>query len=278
MPNIKRLCLTALFLLTLNACSARQDATLPSAPPKTRDVAAELKAGQIWKQFMETSGKAAAASGPFRISATMRYKGEDGTNNRVSVLFWGNGNPGSPRPLRLDLLAGIGIVAAQIREDAKNFVAFVPNKKISYTYDGESRTISSFGVPLPLSLSDLALLLTGCYGELFSPGAVRMPRTYALTARGAEYALEKTKLGGILELSETGLPLSWREDAAGWSMDMEYAEDAQAIPERLRVSHPRGYSALVIIRDMERVSPPYESGQLALLIPEGTENRAITPR
>ncbi|MDR1490684.1 MAG: hypothetical protein LBS65_09445 [Desulfovibrio sp.] len=277
MPKIKCLCLTVFVLLTLNACAARQDASLPPDTPKAPDVAAEIKAGQIWKQFMETSDKAASTSGPFRISATMRYKGEDGTNNRVSVLFWGNGNPKSPRPLRLDLLAGIGIIAAQIREDAKNFVAFVPDKKTSYTYDGESRTISSFGVPLPLSLSDLALLLTGCYGELFAPGTVRMPRAYAVTGMGMEYSLEQAGLGGILELSEAGLPLSWRENAQGWSIALEYAKDART-PARLRVAHPQGYSALVIIRDMERVSPPYEPGQLALLLPEDTENRALAPR
>ncbi|MDR2799929.1 MAG: hypothetical protein LBB52_01520 [Desulfovibrio sp.] len=274
----KRLCLTALLLLTLNACTARQGAILPPAPPKAPDIAAEIRAGNIWKLFRENSGKAAATSGPFRISATMRYKGEDGTNNRVSVLFWGNGDPEAPRPLRLDLLAGIGVIAAQIREDAKNFVAFVPNKKTSYTYNGESRTISSFGVPLPLSLSDLALLLTGCYGELFAPGVVSTPRAYALTGRGAEYALENVGIGGILELSDAGLPLSWREDAQGWNMEMEYAENAPTLPARLRVSHPRGYSALVVIRDMERVSPPYEPGQLALLIPEDTANRALAPR
>ncbi|MDR0828009.1 MAG: hypothetical protein LBN33_09080 [Desulfovibrio sp.] len=259
-----------LLLLMLNACTFMQDTAPPDLTPPAGSEAD--RAAQAWEKFAARVTKAVALSGPFRIAGNMRYKGEDGKNNRVSILLWGNGKANSPRPLRLDLLAGIGIIAAQIREDSQNLVAFIPEEKTAYTHSGENRAASSFGVPLPLSIGDLALLLTGCQGELFLGKTGKMPRDYVATGQGFLFTLEKSGLEGRLELSESGLPLLWKEEGPGWSLDIEYENDK---PARLRVAHPRGYSALVVVKEMERVSPPYSPEQLALILPEGTATKTL---
>lgn len=272
-----------LLLLLCSACVTRQPAPSsgPSsggkAPAPTQSVD---KAESLWQRYAVRAAAAEGMNGPFRVAANLRYSANSGESTRVSSLLWGNGKKDSPYPLRLDLTAGPGVVVAKIREDEKNFLAFAPDEKTAYTRNGDDKALESLGVPIPMSLGDLALLLTGRSGRLFLPSVISSdsgaPSERTLTATGASYRLSGVRLPGVLELSETGVPSTWREHQPnGWSMVFEPSEENPLRPRKIRVSHPKGHSALIVVREMSRVSPPYTASQLQLTLPPGTEKKVL---
>jgi hypothetical protein len=270
--------LLALFLLLLPGCPLRKSPT-PDLTPAEQNAEAEARTARIWRLFQARANSAEALSGPFRIAANLRYSDPEGKNTRVSALLWGNGETDSPYPLRLDLLAGIGAVAAKVREDENSFTAFVPDENTAYVHDGGTRTLASFGVPIPLSLSDLTLLLTGRGGALFLPAhgaAADVPPGRGLGNGGARYAIPDAPLPGELELSETGALLAWNElRDKGWSMAFEPGDDNPLQPEKLRISHPAGYSALVVVKEIARISLPYPTANMELPLPPGAMRTAL---
>ena len=270
----------ALVLLALfcSACSLHKGGAKPS--DTSPNLPQQEKATQIWQRLVARTTAAEGMTGPFRIAANLRYTSNDGETTRVSSLLWGNGNVDSPYPLRLDLLAGVGTVVAKVREDGSAFVAYSPDEKTAYSQDREGRTLASFGVPIPLSLSDLTLLLTGRSGVLFLPTQIQtdsgVPPEHTLTADGASFVIQNARLSGVLEVSATGAPLSWQEQGGqGWTIAFEPSEVNPLQPQKLRISHPKGYSALIVVKDISRVSPPYTKTQLDLAIPAGTTMKAL---
>ncbi|MDR2489533.1 MAG: hypothetical protein LBD42_08605 [Desulfovibrio sp.] len=259
------------------ACSFRQKDFLPESDA---GAASDNTAVRIWQRYTARDAAAEKISGPFRISANLRYTNASGENTRVSSLLWSNGKVDSPHPLRLDILAGIGAVAAKIREDDDSFIAFSPDEKIAYTRARDNRALLSFGVPIPLSLGDLTLLLTGRGGRLFLPAGIRtdsgVPPEHDLTDGGARYTIVGAPLSGMLELSDTGVPIAWREQKqSGWSLAIEPDDINPLLPRKLSISHPKGYSALIVVKDISRVSPPYTDAQLEITLPPGTETKSL---
>ena len=271
------LLLVLLLGLTASACTTRHGSTMPEPLPLPAPQT-EGEAAQIWERFLFRAGSAEVMTGPFRISATLRYTDKEGKNTRVSSLLWGNGHADSPYPLRLDLLAGVGTVVAKAREDAASFTVFSPDEKTAWVHEGGARTLASFGVPVPLSLSDLTMLLTGRSGLLFIPPLMygNIPYMYALTENGARYTVPDARLPGIIELSESGAPLFWQDlSPDGWSIEFEPDTVNPLLPLRLRISHPKGYSALIVVREIARVSPPYTTAQMGLPLPAGTRRALL---
>ena len=270
--SLRRFSLLVLFLFC-SACSWHQGGSKPgpdSGQPESGD-----KATQLWQRYTARAAAAEGMTGPFRVAANLRYTAASGENTRVSSLLWGNGKADSPYPLRLDLLAGIGSVVAKIREDSTSFVAFAPDDKTAYTHARDDRTLVSFGVPIPLALDDLTLLLTGHGDKLFLPAGTRtdsgVPPEHSLTAEGASYLINNAPLPGVLELSDTGAPTAWREQRAdGWRIEIEPEDENPLLPRKLRISHPKGYSALILVKEVSRVSPPYTTTQMDLPLPPGT--------
>ncbi|MDL2315879.1 hypothetical protein LJC59_02215 [Desulfovibrio sp. OttesenSCG-928-A18] len=272
-----------LLLLTLScaACSTTKGkGGAQPKPPEPKIVETEDKAVQIWRRFVARTDTAETMSGPFRISANLRYTDDAGESTRVSALLWGNGESASPYPLRLDLVAGVGTVVAKAREDADSFMLYSPDEKTAYSHQGYDKTLSSFGVPIPLSLGNLTLLLTGRGGHLFRPtgaeSASGVPQEHELTAKGATYTIPGAPLPGILELSSVGAPLAWREsNPKGWQMEFEPSELNPLQPRKVSMSHSTGYKAIIIVKELERVSPPYSSSRLSLALPPGTPVRPL---
>lgn len=275
------LALFVLLALLSAACAPKQTPPpVPPAPP-IDDAAPEDKGAAIWRAFHARASGANFLSGPFRISGTLRYTDDKGETHRVSSLLWGNGKADNPYPLRLDLLAGVGSVVAKVREDKDSFVAYIPDEKRAYLMEGADRTLASFGVPVPLSLGDLTRLLTGLPGGLFLPDGLFLPGTseaepavpeYAPTGAGARFTVTHATLPGELDLSSSGVPLGWKEAGGkGWSIVFEPGEKNPLQPQKLRIAHPKGYSALITVKEITRVSPPYSREQMGLETPPGTE-------
>jgi hypothetical protein len=279
--------------MLLQACAGVQ--TPPPAVPAEEQSASDDRGAALWQRFRERAEKAESLGGPFRLRAGLRYTDAGGGTQRATALLWGNGKSGDPLPLRLDLQAGMGITAAKIREDAQSTLVYVPRENAAWLYRGPQRAQAyaraggapsspqlfsessgqtpevSFGVPLPLSPAELALLLTGRGGVLFLPqgngGAV--PENHP-SPGGRRYTLRDAALPGELELSAEGAPLRWRGDN-GWTIEIiEAAAEDPLRPERLRIAHAGGRSALIEVRETERVSPPYSGEQLSLTLPPGT--------
>ena len=276
------LILTLMVLFACGGCVSRgggkgslEQTGGQAAPPSSDDERAE----QIWQRFSTQAATAEVMSGPFRISANLRYTDPNGQSGRVSALLWGNGSADSPYPLRLDLTAGVGTVISKIREDSESLLAYSPSEKTAYTQDGEKRNLASFGVPIPLTLGDLTLLLSGRAGQLFLPAgaqAMALPPYHGLNESSVSFTLPSSQLPGILELSSLGVPVSWKElREKGWTIAMEPSDANPLQPRRLRITHPSGYSAIIVVNDISRVSPPYNSSQMTLILPPGTKKENL---
>lgn len=238
------------------------------------------KALQTWERYTARAKAAEKNTGPFRVSGTLRYTGYDGQSTRVSSLLWGNGDLDSPYPLRLDLIAGVGNVVAKIREDQESFLAYDPNKNTAYAHGRGLNTLVSFGVPIPLTLSDLTLLLTGRSGALLLPyaenGMPPMPEEYTRTENGFSYAVQVANLPGKLEIGDAGAPVSWSEfREGGWAIGFEPRDENPLLIRRLLISHPDGYSAIIVVREFERLPGAFSADHLALPLPKGTEIRTL---
>lgn len=276
--------LLALALCMSVSCAPRMQGTPQGVPEPSVDESAgqapEDQTEVIWKRFAQQVATAEVMSGPFRASGTLRYVAPDEKTNRVSFLLWGNNKSDSPWPLRLDLSAGIGQVVAKVRETSTNFTAYMPDENTAYIHEGGSRTLASFGVPIPLSLSDLALIVTGRGGLLFLPSPVSadapVPATRTQNGQEATYILEANLLPGELTLSEQGTPLVWKDlTPDGWHIDFESAPERPLFPTKLRIKHGKGWSALITIKDIARVSPPYSAAKLDFALPPNVEKRPL---
>ncbi len=282
-PLLRTACLLLLCFSCTGCASLQFWRTSPGsqladqAPPAPESK--EEKALRAWQRFSGESALAEKLNGPMRISAALRYTDAAGETTRVSALLWGNGDTQSPYPLRLDLMAGIGTVVAKIREDSDSFLAYAPDEKTAYTHARGNSNLSSFGVPIPFSLGDLALLLSGRSGRLFLPRSGQtqaLPGQYSIGEHSISYRIADAEAPGILELSFTGVPLSWKEAReGGWAMEMEPGETHPLQPQKLRISHPKGYFALVTLKEVARVSPPFTSAQLDLPLPPGTRTEEL---
>lgn len=248
------------------ACAPRRTATGPGGE----------EAMLAWQRFTARASAAEVNTGPFRVAASLRYTDQNNDSTRVSALLWGNGHADSPYPLRLDLIAGVGNVVAKIREDERVFLAYSPGDNTAFTHSRGRSTLVSFGVPIPLGLSDLTLILTGRCGELFLPEMDFKPTEYSVTDEGYAFTIQHAPLPGVLEISRNGAPLSWREpDKNGWRISFD-PDDAHPLqPQKLRISHPKGYSALIVVRENTRLSTPFTDSQLGLILPPDVQHRPL---
>jgi hypothetical protein len=273
----------ALLSLTCSACSLFGVAPTPDIPPQPAPVPqvseAEQRARGIWQRFASRAVLGGNINGPFRINAALRYSDPQTKNTRVNALLWGNGMRNQPWPLRLDIRAGIGTVVVKAEEKRDSLTAYIPDENTAYVKSGDDRGLTSFGVPIPMDLADLAMMLSGRPGALFMPfdGGATMPAWRESGKANMEFQLQDSRLPGILTLSPDGLPLAWREESGeGWSMALEYAENDPEQLERLRIEHPKGYSALVVLKEIKRLPAPFSAAQMSLALPPGAGKKIVT--
>lgn len=228
-------------------------------------------------QLFSSRGKGQKDS-PFRIEASLRYSGPNISSVRVSSILWGNGQSRDPYPLRLDLTAGLGTVVAKVREDINTFVAYVPQEKTAYISSKNNKSLISFGVPIPLSLGELSLLLTEQNGHLFLPQKEpeTMPQVVGVTPEGICFDITNARLSGIIELAPNGALLSWKEHkASGWSVHFENNKNNSLELKKVTITHPKGYEAIITIKEFSLLKHSFSSSQLDLLLPAGTVEQSL---
>lgn len=247
--------LVVLCLLTiLTACAGKGTNQLP--PPESP--AAAERSEHLWQALVRQSDRHPPS--PYRLGLSLRF-GTEGDTRRVTALFWGNDDS----HLRLDVMAGVGAVIANIVEADTRFLIYSPRENVAYFHEGRTKPLIKVGVPVPLALADLSALLNGrflrAFGEGHTPVAATSPDT-------AAFALEK-RFGGVLTLDAQGLPVRWTENGdKGWIMEIRY--DEQNLPRRLDLTHTNGQKAIVLVKQRDTVQRPFTEEQLGLALPEDT--------
>ena len=244
------LAVAAFGMLFLGAC-ARQpvDSLSPSAADDGR-----------WQRYVAARQ---TADGPYRIGMSLRF-GEEGDTRRVTALLWGNDDAA----LRLDVMAGVGALAASVADSGDAFLLYAPRDHVAYAHEGGNKPLLKIGVPVPFELSRLSALLRGRFAQVFgTAGKDARPE-------GAEgnlaYRLEG-RPGGLLTLDAQGRPVRWRERDGreqGWVMDIDYDDDG--LPRRLKLSHDNGKRAIVLIKDRETPAAPFSDAAMRLTLPADT--------
>lgn len=254
MRRVASLAASLLCLLCLAACG-RLPAD-PSAP-----VGSPADADARWAAYARDPGPAA----PWRLNLSLRF-GTQGDTRRVTALLWGN----DPSALRLDVMAGVGAVLANISQNGDAFVVFAPRENRAYVHRGAVMPLLKAGVPLPFGLPRLADLLLGRHVRVFGSG--HGPASPASGgADETDYVLTGGP-GGTLTLDPAGRPTRWAEAGGrGWRMELSHGDDG--LPSRLKMEHANGARATLLVKEREtpeRFSPE----QLGVSIPESA---AILP-
>ncbi len=259
--HLSRLIL-AVSLLSLCACAK------PSMGPIDKD------ADALWKNYAQS---AKTLDKPFRNTLSLRY-GVEGKTDRVSALLWGN----SSQTLRLDISASVGITVAKIFESSDKFTLYIPQEEVAYVHEGENKASFNMGVPLPLSLEHVSLILQGHYATVFGlqfDGAP-MPLNQAdialfgspeLPEDAVAYALEQAPFRGVLVLNSLGQPIFWQEDnSTGWIMEFAYREHAK-LPYKLHIKHIDSQrKAIILVKERDSDLNLFTPEQMRLILPKET--------
>lgn len=247
---MKKLLYAILFCL----CACARQAS-PPAPDLAQDQRLERYAALCARQDAEK---------PYRIQASLRY-GKEGDTRRVILLLWGNG----PLPLRLDVMAGVGVTVAKIQDSEDSFLLHAIQEGKAYAHQGLEKPLFKAGVPVPVQLQDLANLLNGRFGPVFGTHPDGNPRQGAQGLAG--FSMTEGTLPGLLYLDAAGLPVLWKQEGGdGWEIRFRYDETHPSLPHRVDIRRPGGTSAVLLVKERNFPASLFTAEQLQLMLPSDT--------
>ncbi len=236
-------------------------------------------ADALWQNYAKT---AQSVTTPFRTQLSLRY-GVEGSTDRVQGLLWGN----SVQELRLDISAGVGVTVAKIYEGAKEFVIYVPSEEKAYIQQGAEKPLFNVGVPMPLGLSHLTLILQGHYASVFGlkhsstalaiqDADISSEFTEDMPEDAKVYTLDSGDFRGTLVLNALGQPIFWQEDSStGWTIALWY-KDHESVPYKLDIKHIASErKAVLIVRERASDLDLFTASQMQLTFPKETEVRPL---
>ncbi|MDL2306429.1 hypothetical protein LJC48_00160 [Desulfovibrio sp. OttesenSCG-928-C06] len=259
------LCALACVLFFMSGCKTVQD--------QRTDLNADL-AQRSWSEFIRLSGQAATKASPYNMILSIRYRSPE-DSHRFAAYFWGNAGQ-SPYPVRLDIQGAMGAIAAKLFENADTFILYDTENNTALLAPGSSGALLQIGLPLPVRLGDLSLLLGGRYQDFFTPANGNdMPRLIASDLAGkSTFSIASGPHAGLLTLDTKGRPVSWSEhNEKGWRFEISYLEGVYEGslpgPQRVVASHPQSYSITLQVKSFNPQNKEYAPEQLQLIIPEG---------
>lgn len=235
------------LLLALFVCACAKTGPISESP--------EQEIAQARWDLMETNPE----SQPYRIQFSLRF-GEEGNTRRVTGILWGN----DPETLRMDIMAGVGVVIAKIADSPDRFLLYSPREDKAYFHDGDEKPLLKIGMPLPFNLQMLAALLNGRYSRVFgssytSAEMVKDDRVAYTLDRGPK---------GVLEINPEGVPVLWSQGSNSWQMTVTPEENSR-LPKSLKFNNSDGKRAIVLVKEREK-SEPFNNEQMELAFPPST--------
>jgi hypothetical protein len=264
------LCFALLLLLT--AC--------PS--PVYIETDAELGESS-WKNLEVLSAANRAAAGPYNAILGFRLELPEGSYV-LGAYIWSNGVLQERYPLRLDLQNAMGGSIAKLKEDQEFFLLFNITDNEVILSDEPRYALSSIGIPMPFLLSEFSLLLNGLYTDFFV-GFERNGKPvlqHTTENRQSIFKIEQGTLPGFLTLNPGGNPVIWRSTAEnGWDLELAYQDFSPSMsrtlpgPSRIKLTNPKGYSISVQVKNLKKLSKPFNAGQLDLPVPSSATARIL---
>ncbi len=219
----------------------------------------------VWKTFRTSISTDQAVS--FSLSAAMHYSGPK-DKGRIVIQFWGN----LDYPLRLDLQTGLGQTLSYWREDSTGFTAYLPDKHAAYLHKDGRLGMAAFGIQLPFTLKQMALLLNGAWSEL-APAHYTTVRPvkdkgylYEFTAFGQRYTLIIDPAGRPLDMRTPG-PESWHVTFGG-ALDLPGLEK---LPKKITMTRTADQKAVLVLKKLQQSPNPYAKDKLELELPPDTD-------
>ncbi|MFP4034336.1 MAG: hypothetical protein ACLFT5_02390 [Desulfovermiculus sp.] len=248
------LCLAGILWAGLQACapvSAPRQELLPPDPDR------------VWSDFEHNF--TSRGDLPFWIKASLNFSGPE-RSHRSTFEFWGH----TGLPLRLDLMAGIGVTVSLWRIDENGLLAYYPRQRVAYLGPDSSQGLEHLGFPCPLSVQGLADILTG-------QAASSLPSTYNSASpkseRQTEYRFSRQSRIQSLILDEQGRITSMAgEHPYTWSLKVDDYELIQKTPiaRSYRLQTEKGHKAVVRIKEVRFRSQPWPEKAMSLPLPEDT--------
>lgn len=251
-----------LFLLLALAVVCLATACAPktaSGPFRNADTAQKF-----WQMVRRTGTLDAPLD--LNLRASM-YVNEGHKSARMRLSLWGS----TALPLRLDLLSTIGSPVAYASQTRTVWTIFYPDSNQAFTHSDARRALPALNLPLPFSLQDMALLLTG-------HGMALLPKTYvaadALPDGGWSYTLaknqvEKVDFDGAGNIVRMQSPPQDAKDSA-WTMDLSRygKEDFPHSPAKIILTMGRDKSARIFLKSVEIRNQPWPTNATRLDLPE----------
>jgi outer membrane biogenesis lipoprotein LolB len=226
----------------------------------------ENEARAVWAQFRAA---AEAPAAPFSVQASLNFSAP-GKSHRVLLKLWGDAG----YPLRLDFAAGLGQIFSMWREDAAGWLAYYPMSHAAYSHPDTRKGAAMLGMPLPLSLRELAAVICGRFGE-FVP---REYQTVKTRPGGLEYALKGDPRLSSVTLDAAGRPVGLAgKGLEPWRVEFSDYQDSggRELPQMIVVTTPGGLKGVVRIKKYEERGEPWPPSALNLPLPENTTVYAL---
>jgi hypothetical protein len=225
----------------------------------------------MWEAF----GLASATTPPaFSLRASLNYSGQ-GQSTRVVLKFWGNVG----YPLRLDMSTSFGSPVAYWREDRDGLLTYSPGAQAAWRHRDALAGAAALGLPFPLTLRDLAGLVSGAVRSLVPE---RFTRAEPTPDGGWAYIFPRGESVRRLELDSLARPVRLEGLAYGrdYVLRLDDFGESGLAPRQAAtfyVDLKPDVSAVLRIKSMEPADAPWPAEALALPLPPGTSLRDLTP-
>ncbi len=228
-------------------------------PPREAAVPTGASAERVWATLTSPSAPQARA---FLFKSSLNSITAQGMN-RLTFDLWGN----FEYPVRLDVRAGIGATIAMWREGATGWLAYYPGQNVTYLGAAE-HLAEPDSQRLPLSLRELALLLSGKIGAVLPSGY----SDWKLGEQGGiRYLFNQDERLSELALDSSLRPLTLTgSHPEPWSLGFDSWDDAHepSRPVKMTLRFQNDSRHILRVKQAELRDSEWSRDALALTPPE----------
>lgn len=237
--------------ILLCSCAAKRDFT-------------PVPALSLWTEFQRTYRFDDSGRGMV-MDASLHYKGAR-QSLRATLNLWGN----LPYPLRLNAAATLGANLAFIRQDGDGWLAVMPQQDKAYKHPDPAYGQAALGLPIPLTLREMALFATGSYAKLFPEHF----SGFSKTDSGVAFHFDHGPVA-MLHVDYSGKPTemymdSGRQHRVTLDKFEKTFKNRPGLATKITITGPRE-KAVLRIKSVEFKVRPWPGKALELEIPDTSE-------